>query len=244
MAQQFQRTKTNWSDCYQMAVQGTLWLAKRYSWTLNSIFLRGTRTEFWRILKFRYYEGHPESKERLRIQSAHLFCCSRSLVSGVRCDVEKLPHAVIRRIFQRGKCRDSCGLGGADSESRRDCEMWGVIRFLQADDILGYLTEEASSRMTLLHCTTMHVRILPGRHKPCCVSNSIETSSSILRTVRTWYCRTSSCFHKWRSPLLINASQMMTWRMLSSSTWYEEGIHKLVPRYDKYLNVKGDCVKY
>ena len=24
-------------------------------------------------------EGHPESKERLRIQSVHLICCSRSL---------------------------------------------------------------------------------------------------------------------------------------------------------------------
>ena len=34
------------------------------------------------------YEGHPESKERLRIHSAHLFCCSRTLVSGVQCDVE------------------------------------------------------------------------------------------------------------------------------------------------------------
>ena len=36
------------------------------------------------------YEGHPRSKERLHIQSAHLFCCSRSLVSDVQCDVEKL----------------------------------------------------------------------------------------------------------------------------------------------------------
>ena len=35
------------------------------------------------------YEGHPESKERLCIQSMHLFCCSRSPVSGVQCDVEK-----------------------------------------------------------------------------------------------------------------------------------------------------------
>ena len=34
-------------------------------------------------------EGHPESKERLRIHSAHLFCSSRSLVSGVQFDVEK-----------------------------------------------------------------------------------------------------------------------------------------------------------
>ena len=61
-----------------------------------------------------YYEGHPESKELLRIQSAHLFCCSRSLVSDVQCDVEKLPHVVVSRTLSRGKCRDSCGHGYAD----------------------------------------------------------------------------------------------------------------------------------
>ena len=55
------------------------------------------------------YEGHPESKERLRIQSAHLFCCSRSLVSGVQCDVEKLPHAIERGILSRVKSRYNCG---------------------------------------------------------------------------------------------------------------------------------------
>ena len=69
------------------------------------------------------YEGHPESKERLRIQSAQLFCCSRSLVSGVHYDVENFPHAVVCRILSRGKCRDSCGHGCADWESRR---LWGA----------------------------------------------------------------------------------------------------------------------
>ena len=94
------------------------------------------------------------------------------------------------------------------------CEVRGVIRFLQADEILGYLNENASSRVELFCCTTMHVRILPGRHKPCCVSNSIGTSSSILRTVGTWHRRSFSCFQKLRSTLLVNASQMMnTWRM-------------------------------
>ena len=96
-------------------------------------------------------------------------------------------------------------------ENLADCEARGVIRFLQANEILNYLAEEASSRVEW----TMHVRILPGRHKPCCVSNSVGTSSSILRTVRTWHRRTFSCFQKW-STLLVNASQMMkTWRMLS-----------------------------
>ena len=55
------------------------------------------------------YEDYPESKERLCIQSAYLFCCSRSLVSGVQCDAEKLPHAVVCKTLSHGKCRDSCG---------------------------------------------------------------------------------------------------------------------------------------
>ena len=83
------------------------------------------------------------------------------------------------------------------------------------------------SRVELSYYTTMHVRILPGRHKPCCVSNFIGISSSIFRTVRTWHRRTCSCFQKWRSTLLVNASQMMkTWRMLlnnQAATCYEGG---------------------
>ena len=76
------------------------------------------------------------------------------------------------------------------------CEVRGVIRFLQADEILGYFAEEASPLVELFCCTTMHVRILPGRHKPCCMSNSIETSSSILLTVRTRHRRSFSCFQR------------------------------------------------
>ena len=45
----------------------------------------------------------------LHIQFAHMIRCSRSLVSRVQCDVEKLPHAVVHRVLSRGKCRDSCG---------------------------------------------------------------------------------------------------------------------------------------
>ena len=44
-----------------------------------------------------------------------------------------------------------------------DCEVRGVIRFLQADEILGYLAEEARSRVELFCCTRMYARILPGR---------------------------------------------------------------------------------
>ena len=135
---------------------------------------------------FQELRGHPESKERLRIQSARLFCCSRSLVFGVQCDVEKC----LMQLYV-GSCHVvSAELAVAMAvpiENPADCEKRGVIRFLQANEILGYLAEETSSRVELFCCTTMHVRILPGKHKACCVSNSIGTSSSILRTVRTWH---------------------------------------------------------
>ena len=39
VALQFRRTKTDWSGYYQMAVQGALWLSKRYPSTLISLFL-------------------------------------------------------------------------------------------------------------------------------------------------------------------------------------------------------------
>ena len=35
---------------------------------------------------------------------------------------------------------------------------------------------------------------------------------------------------------------VVTWLNSQAATWYEEGIHKLVPRY-KCLNVKGDFVE-
>ena len=110
------------------------------------------------------YEDHPESK-RLRIQCAHLFCCSLSLVSGVQFDAEKL----LMQLYV-GPCHMvSAEIAVAMAvliENPADCEVLGVIRFLQADEILGYLAEEASSRMELFCCTTMHVSILPGKHKP------------------------------------------------------------------------------
>ena len=39
MALQLRRAKIDWSGCCQMAVQGALWLAKRYPSTLISVFL-------------------------------------------------------------------------------------------------------------------------------------------------------------------------------------------------------------
>ena len=92
---------------------------------------------------------------------------------------------------------------------------------------------------------TMHLCILPGRHKPWCMSNSIGTSLSILRTVCTWHCRTFSCFQKWRSTLLVNAMQMMkTRRMLSWPCWITRWPHGMKRVYTSWcLNVKGNYME-
>ena len=194
------------------------------------------------VLLFRIYE----SLSTKAIQKVNNVCAYSSRICFVAADHWFLVFSVMLKI---SSC--SCTLDlvmwstetavamAVPIENPADCDVRGVIRFLQADQILCYLSEEASSRVELFCCTTMHDRILPGRHKPCCVSNSIGTSSSILRTVGPGTVGLS-CLQKW-STLLVNASQMMkNWRMLSAATWYEEGIHKLVPRYDKCLNVKGD----
>ena len=160
------------------------------------------------------YEGCPGSKERLRIKSAHLFYCSRSLVSGVQCDVENY----LTQLYV-GRCHvvnaEIAVVMAVPIENPTDCEIQGVICFLQADEILGYLAEEARSRVELLFCcTTMYVRIFPGRHKSSCMSISIGAFSNILHTVRNWNGRTFSSFQKWRNSFLVNGSQMMNWRIL------------------------------
>ena len=137
----------------------------------------------------------PKSKECLHIQSAHLFCCSQSLVSAVQCDVEKF----LMQLYVGPRHMISAEIAvdmTVPTENPTDCEVQGITRFLQADEILGYLAKEASSRVVLFCCTTMHIHILPNRHKPCCVSNSIGTSSSNLLIVWTWHRRTFSCFQK------------------------------------------------
>ena len=76
--------------------------------------------------------------------------------------------------------------------------------------------------------------------------NSIGTHSTILHTFRTWHHRTFTSSWRWRSTLLVNDMQMMrtcstlSWLNSQAALWYEEGISKLVSRYDKCLNVQGD----
>ena len=71
--------------------------------------------------------------------------------SGVHCDVEKLPHAVVHWTLSRGKCRDSCGHGCADWESRR---LWGARCYLfsagQWDLRLSYQRGKLSRGIILL----------------------------------------------------------------------------------------------
>ena len=93
-------------------------------------------------------------------------------------------------------------------ENPADCEVRGVIRFLQADEILEYLAEEASSRVELFSFTTVHVRILPGtqallREQFHC--NSFEHPPYSLDLAPSIF----FLFQKVKETLLVNDSQMM-----------------------------------
>ena len=67
-------------------------------------------------------------------------------VPGVQCDVEKC----FMQLYV-GPCHmvsaEIAVAMAVPIGNPADCEVQGVIRFLQADEILGYLSEEASSRM-------------------------------------------------------------------------------------------------
>ena len=82
-------------------------------------------------------------------------------------------------------------------ENPANCDVWGIINFLQADEILGYLAEALWQTQALLH-EQFHWDIF--KHPPY----SLDLAPSDF-----------SFFQKWRSTLLVKASQMMIWRMLS-----------------------------
>ena len=75
------------------------------------------------------YEGHPEIKERLRIQSAHLFCCSRSIVSSVQCDVENCLVQLYVGPSQMVSAERPVAMA-VPNENPAHCEVRGVIHFL------------------------------------------------------------------------------------------------------------------
>ena len=168
----------------------------------------------------------------------------RTCFIGFWCSVccWKLPHAVVCRTLSRGKCRNSCDHGCADWESRRrDCEMRGVIRFL-----LGKLSREIvlwhdNARPYTARKTQAFLREKSHwdifEHPP--YSPDLAPSDFFL-------------FQKWRSTLLVNASQMMTWKMLwwpnypgDHTVWRTYKLHKLVWRwlllgFTTLLNISGD----
>ena len=131
-------------------------------------------------------------------------------------------------------------------ENPVECEVQGVIRFLQADKILGYLAEEASSPVELFCCTTIHIRILPNRHKPCCAwviplghlrASSVQSGPGTVELFPVSINEGAPCWQTLRKWWRLEGF----WLNNQAGTWYEEGIHKLMPRYDKCFNVKGMC---
>ena len=64
-------------------------------------------------------------------------------------------------------------------ENPADCELRGVIRFLQGDDILGYLAEEASSRVESVA-------------RQCSSANCPADTSLAARAIQLEHLRTSS----------------------------------------------------
>ena len=117
------------------------------------------------------YEGHPESKER---------CAYSPRTCFVAADHWFLVFSVMLKSFLMQLYVGSCHVVSAEIavvmavpiENPADCELRGVIRFLQTDEIIR------------LSCRRGKLS-RGSRHKSCCVSSSTGTSSSILRTVRT-----------------------------------------------------------
>ena len=70
----------------------------------------------------------------------HLFCCGRSLVSSVQCDVKKC----LMKLYA-GPCQvvsvEMAVAMAVTIENPAGCEVRGVISFLQAGEILGYLAK-------------------------------------------------------------------------------------------------------
>ena len=101
------------------------------------------------------YEGHPESKECLCIQSMYLFCCSWSLVSGVQCDAVNC----LMQLYVRSCHVVSAQIAVAMAEpieNPTDCEVRSVIHFLQVDEILPKRQALARNSSVAWQCTSVH----------------------------------------------------------------------------------------
>ena len=102
-----------------------------------------------------YIRG-PSTKERTFVHTVRAPVLLHPII-GFWCSVgySKVCHALVRRTLSLSTFRDSCGQGCSMTiENPADCEVRGVISFLQADEILGYLAEEANSPVKLFCCTS------------------------------------------------------------------------------------------
>ena len=91
-----------------------------------------------------------------------------------------------------------------------DCEVRGVILFLQAENVRPC---EIHQRLVAVY----------GEHVSCtCVPN---------------------CHQTFAIPQNLCTLGTADWLNSHAAAWYEEGINKLVSRYDKCLNVQGDYVE-
>ena len=122
-------------------------------------------------------------------------------------------------------------------ENSTDCELWGANRFLQADEILGYLAEEASSHVELFCCMTMHAARQTQtllceqfhwdifEHPPYSL-NLAPLDFFLFPKMKEYLA--GKCF--------VNDEDLkdavITRLNNQAATWYEQGIHKLVLRYD------------
>ena len=98
-----------------------------------------------------------------------------------------------------------------------DCEVRGVIRFLQAENVRPC---EIHQRLVAVY----------GEH----VMNAAS--------VRKWCIMFTNAGKRHADDEDLQHA-VVDWLNSQAAVWYEEGINKLVSRYDKCLNVQGDYVE-
>ena len=159
----------------------------------------------------------------------------------------KLFRAVVRRTLPRGKCRDSSAHGCADWESHR---LW-VAR------CYSFSEGRRDFRLSCRRCKLSRgIVLLHDNARP----HIVRQMQALLREQFHWDIFKHPPYSPDLAPpdffLLPKMKEHLAgkrfandedlngcWLNIQADTWYEEGIHKLVPRYGKCLNVKWDYVK-
>ena len=106
-----------------------------------------------------------------KVQFANLFCCGRLVVSSVQCDVKKC----LVQLYV-GPCHvvseEIAVAMAVPIENPADCEVRSDVFYRRIRSQV-ILTKRQALAWNYFVCKTMHFRILPERHKSCCVSNCI-----------------------------------------------------------------------